>query len=283
MDELNELRIAARNRLILCITGVIVLELAAWRITHSFPGFLVVSLVVSFLLKFTAISPLERYRSVYKKRFVHKALQAHFSDLRYAPNRGISQETIAGLHMMNMGTSFSSEDYFQGTYKGLRLEQSDVEIKKQGKRNSMILFRGRWMIVDFNKPLRTDIQIIQKGFFFAVPSGFSRVEMESESFNQDFVVLAQNAHDAFYVITPAFMERIQNLMREDTSLMLCFVGNQLHLAINDGKDAFEPGNVFRKLPTRADTMAWVIENEIKEITQLIDTLELDNDLFLPTE
>ncbi len=76
------------------------------------------------------------------------------------------------------------------------------------------------------------------------------------------------------------MEQIQNLMREDTSLMLCFVGNQLHIAINDGKDAFEPSNVFRKLPTRTDALAWMIDNEIKEITKLIDTLKLDSDLFL---
>ena len=280
MEELNELRTAARNRLLLCVVGVVALGLAAWGITHSVFGFLAVLPVGGFLSLFTVCPSLERYRSAYKKRFVRKALQAHFSELRYAPNRGIPEKTIANLHMMNMGTSFWSEDYYQGTYKGVRLEQAYVVIKKQGNRSSMTLFHGRWIIVDFNKPLRSGIQIVQNGFLAAVPSGFSRVELESEAFNRDFFVLAQNAHDAFYVLTPAFMERIQALAGARRRLMLCFAGNRLHIAIDDGKDAFEPGSVFRKLPTRTDTLAWVIDNEIREIIRLIDTLCLDNDLFL---
>ena len=280
MDELNELRIAARNRLLCCVVGVAVLGVAAWGLTHSFLGFLAVLIVGGLPSLFAFCLSLDRYRSVYKKRFVRRTLQTYFSDLHYAPNRGIPQEVIEDLHMMNMGTGFSSEDYFQASYKGIRLEQSDVEIIKHGNRSTITLFRGRWIIVDFNKPLQTGIQIVQKGFFATVPPGFSRIEMESETFNRDFFVFAQDAHDAFYILTPTLMERIENLRRENTALMLCFVGNQLHIAICDGRDHFEPDNALHKLPTRPDTLAWMIGQDIEGITRLIDALRLDNDLFL---
>ena len=81
MDELNELRVAARNRLLCCVVGVAVLGFAAWGLTHSFLGFLAVLIVGGLPSLFAFCLSLDRYRSVYKKRFVRRTLQTYFSDL----------------------------------------------------------------------------------------------------------------------------------------------------------------------------------------------------------
>ena len=142
------------------------------------------------------------------------------------------------------------------------------------------------MIFDFNKEFKANVQVSQKGFgnskvkrFFGKKEEiFKKVSMESESFNKKFNVFAQNEHDAFYIITPSLMERIERLDENNKGkLLLCFIDNRLHIGIYDGKDSFEPGSVFKEIHEQEAIEK--ISNEIKVITQFVDELNLDNTLF----
>lgn len=299
MDELNELRIAARNRLLCCIGGVVALGIAAVAATRQ--PFLLFFILVPGLIVSTLLmnKPRQRYRAAFKQAYVRRALQSVFTNLYYDPERGISYETIAATRMMNMGDRFHSEDYISGRYKEIPFEQSDVHIEEEQQSTDseghthteyVTIFQGRWMIFNFNKTFKANVQIAQKGFpnakrkrFFGKKETlFKKVELESETFNKEFQVYAQNEHDAFYIITPAFMERVQNLSaRNKGKLMFCFVGNRLHIAIHDGKDSFEPGSVFKRIDEEKATRK--IREEIEVITQFIDELSLDNNLFIPEE
>ena len=295
MDELNELRVAARNRLLCCIGGVVALGIAAVAATRQpflLFFFLVPGIIVSALLM---KKPRQRYRAAFKQAYVRRALQSVFTDLYYDPERGISYDTIAATRMMNMGDRFRSEDYISGRYKDIPFEQSDVHIEEERQSTDseghttteyVTIFRGRWMIFDFNKEFKANVQIAQKGFpnakrkrFFGKKEElFKPVEMESEIFNKQFRVFAQNEHDAFYIITPSFMERVQSLTaRNKGKLLFCFVGNRLHIAIHDNKDSFEPGSIFKR--PDEEKLTQKLRVEIGVITQFIDELSLDNNLF----
>ena len=297
MDELNELRTAARNRLLLCV-GVVAAIGVAMLFAHSslLPAAFISGLVLSEL----AISgPKKRYRAAFKKAFVTRSLETVFTDLDYRPTQGIAYDTIASTKMMNMGDRFHAEDYVCARYRDVRFEQSDVHIEEEhhstdskghSSTHYVTIFRGRWMIFDFNKEFRAKVQIVQKGFrtakrkrFFGKKETlFQKVELESETFNKEFQVYAQNEHDAFYIITPAFMERVQNLTAHSKGkMMFCFVGNRLHIAIHDNKDSFEPGSVFKPLDEEKTTQK--LREEIEVITQFIDELSLDNNLFVQSE
>ena len=105
-----------------------------------------------------------------------------------------------------------------------------------------------------------------------------KVSMESESFNSKFNVYTQNEHDAFYIITPSLMTRIEKL--DDMTkgkLLLCFIDNRLHIGIYDNKDSFEPTSVFEEI-NEQETMER-ISGDIEMITQFVDELNLDNELF----
>ena len=107
---------------------------------------------------------------------------------------------------------------------------------------------------------------------------FKKVSMESEEFNKKFNVYAQNEHDAFYIITPPLMERIERLAEKNKGkLLFCFIDNKLHIGIYDNKDSFEPGSVFKQI-NEEETLNKISE-EIETITQFVEELNLDNDLF----
>ena len=307
MNELNELRKAARNRMLICIGVVAALGIAAilllWQSGDRFLSFAIlpvalpIVLVPGLLLSFWVTKkPRQRYRAAFKDAFVKRSLESVFTELRYEPEQGIPYDTIASTKMMNMGDRFHSEDYVHASYREVRFEQSDVHIQEEhhstdskghSSTHYVTIFRGRWMIFDFNKEFRAKVQIVQKGFrtakrkrFFGKKETlFQKVETESETFNQQFQVYAQNEHDAFYILTPAFMERVQNLVaRNKGKLMFCFIGNRLHIAINDNKDSFEPGSVFKR--PDEEKLTQKLRGEIAMITQFIDELSLDNNLFV---
>ena len=71
--------------------------------------------------------------------------------------------------MMDTGDIYSSNDYVEGKYKGILFRQSDVHIQNEstdsdGNTTYTTVFRGRWMIFDFNKPFKANVEVAQKNF-----------------------------------------------------------------------------------------------------------------------
>lgn len=299
MEELEEIRIKLRNRKIIAYVIMTIITVILIAIVQSLyaifaisvavfiPGMLILSLINSNLYNI--------YIKKFKSVFVLRSLENKFTDLYYDPDKGIPYQTIAATQMMRMGDRYHSEDYISAKYKDIRFEQSDVHIEEEHETTDsdgdthttyVTIFRGRWMIFDFNKEFKANVQIAQKGFsnskvrtFFGKKEElYKKVFMESETFNNKFNVYAQNEHDAFYIITPSLMERLERLtQRNKARLLFCFIDNKLHIGIYDGKDSFEPGSVFKPIDEE-ETMK-KISGEIETITQFVDELNLENDLF----
>ena len=234
--------------------------------------------------------PSKKYKKAYKDFFVKRSLENTFTDLKYLPDQGISRSVIANTGMMDMGDVYSSNDYIEGKYKDINFIQSDVHIEEEhtttdsdGNTHTyyVTIFMGRWMIFDFNKEFKANVQVCEKGFGnnrFYSKVKFEKVMMESLEFNKKFAVYAQNAHDAFYILTPSLMEKIQKLEeRNDGRLLLCFINNQLHVGLYDSKDSFEPSSCFKKIDEAEELKR--MSTDIEQITMFVDELNLDNDLF----
>ena len=101
--------------------------------------------------------------------------------------------------------------------------------------------------------------------------------MEDEDFNNRFRIYAQNEHDVFYILTPALMEKIKKVTDSVTGqILFCFVDNKLHIGIANNKDSFEH-SIFVKIDKKQ--IIEEISKDIKLITDFIDELNLDNNLF----
>ncbi len=239
---------------------------------------------------FTTWRKIGPYRRAYKEVLVRGLLAERIDDLRFSPEEGIDKDIIDATDMMILGNRYSSNDLIEGNYQGVRFRQSDVLIQNHtsnGKSSSTITyFKGRWMIFDFNKRFHCDLQVRDRDFDYAQKSGgwFSdrakteKLETESVEFNRIFKVYAQNDSEAFYILTPHFMEALLQVKATvDGDVLFCFVDHKLHVAIHNSKDGFEP-SVWTPIDRAAATRA--VNADIDLITGIVDTLNLDERLFM---
>ncbi|MBQ6106210.1 MAG: DUF3137 domain-containing protein [Lachnospiraceae bacterium] len=232
----------------------------------------------------------KEYRSYYKDVFVKKMILQAIPDAVYEPYQGFPKAVISGTALMAMGNVYSSEDYIRGTFNGVSFERADVLIQdettdSEGNTSTTTYLRGRWMIFESNKTFQGDLQIIQKGFNFANRrKGFFTkkadrrhvFKTEDESFNKEFQCLCQDEGEAFYLLTPGVMQGLKRLAAAmDGKIMVGFVDNKMHVAVNSKKDSLEP-------PWRTITDEDINEvtREINAITSFVVSMNLDRKIFL---
>lgn len=292
-QELEKKRIKLKN--LHLITGfilVFIILFILFILRNPFITFFI--LVIGLMLRAFIISKPEReYSLKYKDFFVKQSLSSIFTNLSYEPEKGIGKSLISSTNMMYMGDRYSSNDLISGQYKDTSFVQADVHIEEEHQYTDsdghthteyVTIFRGRWMLFEFNKTFKANLQVCQKGFGNNKIGGFlsknrlQKVELESQEFNKRFNVYATEPIDAFYVLTPKMMERVINLDEKNSGkILLCFVNNCLHVGLYDNKDSFEHGSIYKKINPEKEKQT--ISNDIEKITMFIDELELDNDLF----
>lgn len=228
------------------------------------------------------------FKREYKNIFVSTALKNTFENLEYNPETGLSENIIDNLGMIDTGDRFTSNDYVSGKYKNINFEQSDIEIEEKHEEKDedghthtswTTIFCGRWMIFDFNKKFKANVRVTSRGFYGqTLPSGgYSKVKMEDVEFNKIFNIYTNLEHDAFYILTPHFMEKIKNIYEKlNCGIMFCFADSKLHVAINNRNDSFEY-DVLKKI--NEQEIYDNIIKDIKLITAFVDELNLDNNLF----
>jgi hypothetical protein len=276
---------------LISLTAVYIITIRTYMIQVAFVLLAFMGVGLYFLLGYITgyFKKAKDFKASYKKIFVEGPFQEAFGKVYCDFNKGISKDTIAGTNLMRMGNRYYTNDYIRGSYKNVGFERADIKIQQHtsnGKQSyTVTYFNGRWLILDFNKSFRYDLQIIGKGFYYTQKknSFFTsernrrhKVEMEDINFNQLFDVYAQDEHEAFYILTPQFMATLKNMYNSmDGALMLGFIDNKLHVAINTKKDAMEP-SLFRSVrnPDLSE-----VKREINTITHIIDGLNLDRELY----
>ena len=293
IEGLEQDRIKLKNKtfLVIGITAGIIILLALIFQTIEILFFGIIAILL-FPALFT-VKQKREYILKFKKYFVQSALKTVFTDLTYHPEQGMPRDVIASTKMMYMGDRYTSNDYISGRYKDIGFRQADVHIEEERESTDsdgntttywVTIFRGRWMIFDFNKTFKADLQVCQKFFGnnkisnWGNDTKFEKVKLESVDFNKRFNVYAQSDHEAFYLLTPQIMEKIIKLDDMNQGrLLLCFIDNKLHIGLYDGKDSFEHAPIFKQI--NEEQVRNNNSNDIKKITMFIDELDLDNDLF----
>lgn len=293
IEEIETLRKKAKNQFLIGIVISIIIGLILFILVSSLPligiGVIIVGIIISVILGSITSN---KFSLAFKNTFVLKALNSIFNNLVYEPEKGLDRAIIANTQMMNMGDRYRSNDFISGTYKNINFVQADVHIEEEhyttdSNGNTTVtwitLFKGRWMVFDFNKVFKANIQVCQKGFSNATVNNFfakvkyKKVNMEDQDFNNKFRVYAQDEHDAFYILTPSLMEKIKIVTtKSKAKLLFCFIDDKLHIGINNYKDSFEP-SLFKKIDE--EEILKIISDDIQVITNFVDELNLDNDLF----
>ena len=278
--------------LILFITLIIVINK---RITFVFIIFIIFIEIIFGIAMMIIIKniingkDIKKFNKEYKNIYVLNFLKQNFENIIYKPEEGISKKDIKKYNTLNLGDKFTSNDYICGTYKNVKFEQSDIHIQEKYEEedkdgNKIItwetIFEGRYMIFDFNKNFKSNVQVISNDFIKrSLPhiKNNKKVKLEDIEFNKMFKIYSEIEHDAFYILTPHFMEKIKKLYKElDAPIKLTFMENKLHVAVNNGEDSFEY-NVLN--PINEEEIEQDIIKDIKLITDFVNELNLDNNLF----
>lgn len=278
--------------LIIWVIAMIILYSMDVKLVSYFTTSIIIIIVKSIIKSILLGKQVNEFNNGFKNKYVLSSLNKIFTDLNYFPDKGLHYSVIANTRMMDMGDRYSSNDYFEGKYKNVNVRQADVHIEEEEETTDsegnttttwVTIFKGKWMIFDFNKSFTANVQVSQKGFGnsrvnnWGEKNKYKKVEMEDVEFNKMFRIYAQNEHDAFYILTPSLMEKIKKLANSvDGKLLMCFIDNELHIGLYNYKDSFEY-NVYKKIDE--EKINNDISKDIKIITDFIDELNLDNSLF----
>lgn len=241
-------------------------------------GFIgMIALMFVFLL--LAGKGTNEYKKIYKESFVVGILNDVFDNVTYKYNSGLSESFVRQFGLVKMGNRYSSEDYIKGSYKGIGFEQAEVKIKHdKNSDDTQLRFKGRMIAFDFPFKAVKSVQVFTKSFHYrGIPKvgyDMESVEMENTDFNKRFDVLAADPVEAYYVLTPQFMERVDFLKEKFNHVGMNFQGNKLYVGIWTSGDAFDgnPNRPVNYLDEKAQIMS-----EVRVVTDIIDVLGMMKD------
>lgn len=183
----------------------------------------------------------KEFKAIYKEIFVEEPIVKNFDNAIYLPTRGIIESDVRAFNLCMMGNRFHSEDYIKASYMGVQFEVSDVKVQQHtntGKSShTTTYFQGRMMVFDFPEKLVSSVRVYSSSFKYRA-LGFKsarndKIEMESQAFNRGFDVYSMLPHDAFYLITPQFMEKLSFLAAKYHSIAMHVCGNRIVIGFNE--------------------------------------------------
>ena len=291
IEELENLRLKIHSQIklliiietiiFILITFIILLKIVDYENIEGLAWIFI--LVFVFFYYFISKSK-TKFKEGYKNSIVFDIFKRNFENVEYNPDIGISEYKIKNTKIMYMGSAYTASDYIKGNYKNVPFEFSDINIWKANRSSDYdsadyLLFEGQWFIFDFNKIFQSNVYVCQKKFnnINNYHKEFHKVKLEDIEFNEQFDVYAENDVDAFYILTPIMIESLKNIIRENNGKYLfCFVDNKLHIGLESNKNLYE-WSIFKKIDV--EKCEEVVLKEMNLITQVVDVLNLDNDLF----
>lgn len=285
LQTMNEAKEATKfDRKDFILLGLAVLSLFLGFFGNIFLVFIPVAIVLVVIVIVRMINANRKYQLVLKDIIVLKMFEKNFDHVQYQPTKGFTEEFIESTQLIVDGNKFYSNDHLTASYKGVGFMQADVHVQQVtsdgDSTTTTDIFKGRWLVLDFFKEFSGIHQVRKNhGFFKNRKPLFSRklkrVEFEDAYFNEEFTCYTDNEQEAFYLMTPRLMQHLLDYQEQyNCEIIIGFLNNKLHVAINDNTNAFE----FRRKEINQDTLN-TIQAEIDVIKQIVDDLNLDNELY----
>lgn len=180
----------------------------------------------------------------------------------------------------------TGSDHIKAVYKGLKIELSDIELIEETEdtnedgvteKSSATHFKGQWLICDFGKELSGEVRLSANGKKLRKQHKNDSVEMENETFNSRFLVTANDAQEAYYILTPHMMEYILSMAdKSGGEVYMSFLRNgKMQIAVRTNRDFFELG----KSKVNVEKLREKFMGELHWFTDMIDTLRVEDTLY----
>lgn len=228
-------------------------------------------------VKFSSLS------KTFKNKYLRDLISKTFQNAEYYPDRGINEQRVYSTNLVKKADRFHSEDLIKGSIEGVGFETCDLKLEERHVRQTkngtqvyyVTYFLGRFFEFEFPKEFKSKI-IVTEGMISTWFSNYKKIELESIDFNKKFKTYTLNEHDAFYVLTPHFMESLLELERNNPgTISLAFTGKKLNIALNNNRNTFEI-SLFRKIDINIIRQ---LERDLKVIKDIVVELKLNRNIF----
>jgi len=215
----------------------------------------------------------------FKKVYVKEELKKVFPDSTYKQFDSFSEKEVVYSGLLFERDRFYGEDMIIGSFDGVNfrcsdIKQQDVRKTKNGTSTTTV-FQGRFYEFDFHKPFMYNLLLLQP-MNFRPFSDFQKIKTESIDFNSEIKVYAKNDHEAFYILTPDFMEKIRKLDdKYKDKISFSFKDEKLFIALDSRIDYFD----FKAFKKVDKTLLDSYQEEFHDIKEFITLLNLNSTLF----
>lgn len=171
----------------------------------------------------------------------------------------------------------SYDDMFKGNYKEVDFEIIEASFQKETdsgeNRSTVRIFDGAIIKIAMNKNFKCHT-IIRPHYLFCNARHLKRTVLEDVVFEKKYDVYTDNEIEARYLITTAFMERLNNIQKifNVTTVGCAFYKGDLYIAVYTSKDLFKLFDIEKPLNDYQQFM--IFFNEILSIYKCIDYFKL---------
>jgi len=202
----------------------------------------------------------KNYRKEYKEKIIARIAGYAEEGLTYKPDASIARYDFVKSRIFTLSCDrYSGEDYFRGRIGKTETEFSEVHAMhrntsgtgSQQRDNYTTIFKGIFIIADFNKNFRTYTVVLpdtaEKLFgkfgqsLQSVSFGRGKlIRLEDPRFEKEFCVYGDDQIESRYILTPSLMERILAFREKwKTKVYLSFLDSKVYIAISMNRDLFE--------------------------------------------
>lgn len=215
----------------------------------------------------------------FKEKYVLEVLKKEFPNATYDYADGFTEDQVIESGLLKDRDRFQSEDMIQGHHENVNFKCCDItqkEVRNSGKNRKVVtVFQGRFYEFDFHKKFKHNLLLLQP-YNFRPFSAYKKVETESIHFNSELKIYAENEHEAFYILTPDFMEKLMYFdQKYYDKISFSFKENKLYVAIDSRTDSFD----IKAFKTIDGSIFEDYQSELLDIKDLIHTLNLNQSIF----
>lgn len=203
-----------------CVVGMFVL----WWAVHPIAG--VVSAIAAFVLFAISSKESNKAKTLLANNITRDIVSQIFDECIYASNHRLPNSLLREADLITSWDDAMGSDLVSGRYKGHAINFSDITLTEEVEQTdaegnttttNVTKFRGQWLILELGREVPAKLRLRENaertGKFSKAILGDRKilkgdVQVESEEFNKRFQILTEDAHSAFYILTPHFIEFI---------------------------------------------------------------------------
>ena len=179
------------------------------------------------------------------------------------------------LNLLPKNSRTTFEDIFTGERAGTKFTLCNATLIQGSGKNQRTVFQGQvFHLTTPRRLLGTTVVLRNSGWLnmFEKPKGLDSVGLEDPVFNKAFVVFGSDQVEAREILTPVFMQELNDLETayKAAHLRCGFQASEAFIAMQ-GKERFGIGSLFSSLVDRARVET--IARDIEQVFTLIDRFD----------